>query len=183
MRKLILALFLGVVCVASVSAQQATNDSPASKEDIERYLEVMHARDMMTKMVDAMSKPMHQMIHEQFEKDKAKLPPDFEARMDKMLDDEMKSFPWGEMLDAMVPVYQKHLTKGDVTALIAFYNSPTGQKVLREMPEVMQEAMEAVMPIMRRQMEAMTQRMQQEVAEMIKESGAKADQKSQASPD
>ena len=64
-----------------------------------------------------MIKPMHQMIHEQFMKDKDKLPSDFEARMKKMMDDSMKSFPWDEMMQAMVPAYQKHFTKGDMDTL------------------------------------------------------------------
>ena len=99
-------------------------------------------------------------MHEQYLKDKNRLPADFEARMNKMMDDMMKSFPWDEMLDAMVPVYQKHLTKGDVDALVAFYSTATGQKLIKEMPEITGEAMQEMMPLMRKSMDAMTQRMQ-----------------------
>jgi uncharacterized protein len=120
------------------------------------------------------------MIHEQYLKDKDKLPADFEARMNKMLDDSMKSFPWNEMLDAMVPVYQKHLTTGDVDALVVFYGSPTGQKMLREMPAMMGEAMQAMMPMLRKQMEAMQQHIQQELAEMVKDSDQKPSPDSKA---
>jgi len=148
---------------------QTASDAPATKEDIQEYLDVMHSREMMTKMVDAMSAPMHKMLHEQYLKDKDKLPPDFEARMTTMIDDWMKSFPWDEMLDSMVPVYQKHFTKGDVSALIAFYSTPTGQKLLRDMPVIMQEAMESMMPLMQKQMQAMNARVQQEVAQMMKD--------------
>lgn len=150
-------------------ATQSTSDAPATKEDIQKYLEVMHSREMMAKMVDAMSAPMHKMLHEQFLKDRDKLPPDFEDRMTRMTDDWMKSFPWDEMLDSMVPVYQKHLTKGDVNALTAFYGSPTGQKILRDMPAIMQEAMQNMMPLVQKQMDAMNARMQQEVAQMMKD--------------
>jgi len=88
-------------------AQQNPNDAPASKEDVEKYLEVMHSREMMSQMVDAMIKPMHQAIHEQFMKDKDRLPADFETRMNKILDEYLKTFPWDEVLKSMVPVYQK----------------------------------------------------------------------------
>jgi hypothetical protein len=160
-------------------AQQDPNDTPATKEDIQKYLDVTHSRQMMAQMVDAMLKPMHQMIHEQFEKDKDKLPADFESRMTKMMDDSIKSFPWDEMIDSMIPVYQKHLTRGDVNAMVAFYSTPTGQKLLREMPQIMAEAMQNMMPMMRRQMEAMQQRMQEEVTAMIKDydSSSKSNQK------
>jgi hypothetical protein len=162
--------------------QQTTSDTPATKEDVQKYLEVMHSREMMAQMVEAMSKPMHQMIHEQFLKDKDKLPPDFEARMNKTMDDTMKSFPWDEMLQSMVPVYQKHFTKGDISALTTFYGTPTGQKVLRELPAITAEAMQSMMPLLQKQMEGMNQRIQQEVAQMIKDSKSATDKKSQATP-
>lgn len=172
MRRILLAAALGFCAPLLAFAQQAAqnaSDAPATKEDIQKYLDVMHSREMMVKMVDAMSAPMHKMFHEQFLKDKDKLPPDFEDRMAKMMDDSMKSLPWDEMLDSMVPVYQKHFTKGDVNALIAFYGTATGQKLLRDMPAIMQEAMENMMPLMKKQMEAMNARMQQEVAQMMKD--------------
>ncbi len=180
-RILLAALFC--LCISSVSvAQQAASDAPASKEDVQKYLDVMHSREMMTQVVDAMIKPLHQMTHEQYLKDKDKLPPDFEERMNKMIDESLKAFPWDEMLQAMVPVYQKHLTKGDVDALTAFYGTPTGQKVLRELPAITAEAMQSMMPLLRKQMDAMNERVQQEVAQMIKDSKSPAANKSQAKP-
>jgi hypothetical protein len=177
MRRLAVLLVLGLVCAVSTNAQQSLKDAAATKEDIEKYFNVMHSREMMTKMVEAMSKPMHQMTHEQYLKNKDKLPPDFEARMNKIMDDMMKSFPVDEMLDAMVPVYQKHLTKGDVDALLTFYSTPTGQKLLREMPAMTQEAMGSAMPLVLKRVDAMNQRVQQEIAQMMKDSTAKPDQK------
>ena len=126
---------------------------------------------MMQKMADAMAKPMHQMVHDQFMRDKDKLPPDFDARMNKMMDDMLRDMPWDEMMNAMIPAYQKHLTRGDVNQLIAFYDSPTGQKMLKEMPAMMSDAMQAMMPLMRDYMEKVNNRVQQEVAEMLKNSG------------
>ena len=116
---------------------------------------------------------MHKMVHEDYLKNKNKLPPDFEARMNRMMDDMLKDMPFDEMMQAMVPTYQKHFTKGELNALTAFYGSPTGQKILREMPSIMAEGMESMMPIMRRNMERITQRMHQETAEMLKQSDQK----------
>jgi len=182
MRRLIPALVLAFLCAATGWAQQSAADAPATKEDVQRYLDVIHSREMMTQMVDAMIKPMHQMMHEQFMKDKDKLPADFEARMNKMMDDSMKSFPWDEMMQAMVPVYQKHFTKGDIDAIVAFYSAPTGQKMLKEMPAMMSEATQSMMPIIRKQMEAMTERIQQEVAQMLNAPKPKPGEKPQATP-
>jgi uncharacterized protein len=92
------------------------------------------------------------------------------------MDDYLKKFPWEEIVEAMVPVYQKHLTKGDVDHLVAFYSSPTGQKFLREMPAITSEAMQATMPLIRQTMDAMTRDVQQQIAEMSKQSEAKPGQ-------
>jgi len=169
---IVASILFALACPVFVVAQTAA-DAPASKEDVERYLDAMHSHEMMQQMVEAMAKPMHQMMHDQYMKDKDQLPPDFEDRMSKMMDDMLKDMPMDEMMQAMVPTYQKHFTKGDMDALVAFYSGPTGQKVLRELPAVMAEAMEAMRPILSKTMDRMTERMQQEVAQMKKDSPKK----------
>jgi hypothetical protein len=163
-------LFLG--SIGSAFAQTAA-DVPATKEDVERYFQAIHSHDMMQKMMEAMSKPMHRMTHDQCEKDKDKLPADCETQINKMMDDMMKELPMDEMMQAMVPAYQKHFTKGDMDALVAFYSAPIGQKILQEMPAIMSEAMEDMMPIMRKSIDKMTERAQQQVAQMMKDSPRK----------
>ncbi len=51
-----------------------------------------------------------------------------------------------------IPIYQKHLTKGDVDAMTVFYSSPTGQKLLREQPAIASESMQAMAPRMQKAM-------------------------------
>ncbi len=155
-------------CLTGV-AQQNAADAPATKEDVQRYLDAIHSHDMMKQMIDAMSKPMHQMIHEQFLRDQDKLPADFEERMNKIMDDSMNKMPFDEMMEAMIPTYQKHFTKSDIDALISFYSSPTGQKVLREMPAIMADSMQSAMPIIQKQVEKMQENIQEQVAELMKE--------------
>jgi len=164
-------LLIVLACLALSLPLFAQNaDAPASKEDVERYLQAIHSHEMMKQMIVAMSKPMHQMVHDQYMKDKDKLPPDFEAQMNKFMDNTMNEMPFDEMIDAMVPAYQKHFTKGDMDALTAFYSTPTGQKIMHEMPAITAEAMETMMPIMRKSMDRMTARLQEQVAQMTKQS-------------
>jgi hypothetical protein len=170
MKRLMFLVLIFLTVGRYVPAQQSAADSPASKEDIQRYLEAVHSREMVNNMVDAMIKPMHQMLHEEYLKDKDKLPPDFETRTKRILDDYIKTFPWDQMMDSMIPVYQKHFTKGDVDSLVAFYQTPTGQKLLKEMPAIMTESMQTIMPLMRKQIETMNQLMQEEIAAMLRES-------------
>jgi hypothetical protein len=69
----------------------------------------------------------------------------------------------------MITVYQKHWTKGDVDNMIAFYSTPTGQKILTEMPQTMAEAMQAMRPVMQKHTEEMKQRLEQQVAQLKRE--------------
>jgi hypothetical protein len=48
-----------------------------------------------------------------------------------------------DLEDLVVPIYDRHFTLGEVNQLIAFYSTPTGKKVIAEMPGVMQESMAA----------------------------------------
>jgi hypothetical protein len=134
----------------------------------------MHSRDLINKMMEAMLKPMHQMMHDQYMKDKDKLPADFETRMNRIIDDMLREMPWEEIIQAEMPAFQKHLTKGDIDSIVAFYSSPSGQKLLREMPEIMAESMQSMMPIIQRYVERMNTRVQVEPAELLKESRKKA---------
>lgn len=47
-----------------------------------------------------------------------------------------------ELSDQMIPVYQRHFSAEDVAGLLKFYRSPLGQKVIKEMPATMTEAMQ-----------------------------------------
>ena len=170
MKSFILCLILCLTFSASALAQQDNSSAPASKEDVERYLNAIHSHDMMKQTMAAMAKPMHQLVHDQYLKDKDKLPADFEERTNKLMDDMFQQMPFDEMMQAAVPVYQKHFTKGDIDALVAFYSSPTGQKMLREMPALMGESMQAMMPIMQKYMETMKQRIEEERVAALKES-------------
>jgi hypothetical protein len=66
----------------------------------------------------------------------------------------------------MIPAYQNHFTRGDIQAMNAFYSSPVGQKVLEQLPAVMQEGMQAAMPIMSKYVTEWKERMQKDVKDM-----------------
>jgi hypothetical protein len=49
----------------------------------------------------------------------------------------------GEFEAMMIDVYDRHFTTDDVRAVLAFYDTPAGAKLLRETPLLMQEMMAA----------------------------------------
>lgn len=164
---------LAVICllVAPLTlARQNSADPPASKEDVERYFAAMHTRELVRSMLEAMRKQMHQTIHAQVSK-LANLPPDFEEREDRLIDETWQDLPLDEMLQAMIPVYEKHFTKGDIDGLVAFYTSPTGQKLLKELPGVTAESMQASQGIVQRLVAKEMQRVQNDIAQVQKSNG------------
>jgi uncharacterized protein len=175
MKRSALALVICLVFACASYAQQDPQDQPASKEDIQRYIEVMNLRQMMKDMMVAMTKNLHQVTHEML-KNQPNLPPDAEQQIDKMSDEMLGNFPVDDMINAMIPVYQRHLTKGEVDALVAFYSAPTGQKILKEMPAMTAEAMQASSGVMQKMMAKATQQVQGQIAEMQKQSGNTKDQ-------
>lgn len=48
-----------------------------------------------------------------------------------------------DILDLLLPIYQKHFTEEDLKATITFYETPAGQKLALKSPIVMREAMQA----------------------------------------
>jgi len=46
-----------------------------------------------------------------------------------------------ELIEKIVPIYDKYYTIDDLRAVNAFYSSPSGQKILGTLPQVMQESM------------------------------------------
>jgi len=47
-----------------------------------------------------------------------------------------------ELLDLLVPIYQKHFSAREVNALLAFYESPAGRKLALETPKIATESMQ-----------------------------------------
>ena len=55
--------------------------------------------------------------------------------------DIMTEIDGSEIVNMVIPVYQKYLTEEDVIALNSFYDSPVGRKLIRVQPSIMQESM------------------------------------------
>jgi hypothetical protein len=162
MKRPAIAFVLCLIFTAATYAQQGASDAPATKEDVLRYMDAMHTRDTMVNMLSMVSKKMTAMVHAKVSQDPS-LPPDAEMRIDKMMGDTMKNFPVDDLLNAMVPVYQKHYTKGDIDAFVAFYSSPAGQKMLKELPAITTESMQASMSIAQKMVANMQQQIQADI--------------------
>lgn len=170
-RRILVVLVLCLIPTTVCLAQQSDADQPATIADINRYYEATHVRQMMQSMMDTVAKQMRQTLHAQIEKT-PNLPPDAEERMDKTFDGILQNMPTDDLLNAMAPVYAKHFTRGDIDTIVAFYSTPTGQKMVSEMPAITQEAMQASSGVIRKYMDDTMRRLQTQIEEMQRDDRA-----------
>jgi uncharacterized protein len=169
MKRWLAVISLIFVCGSTCIAQTDPN-SPASAADVERYFQVVKSHDMMKTMLATMSQSIHQLLHQQYLEHKDELPANYESKLTTMVDAMLEKMPMDEIMQAMIPAYQKHLTKGDIDNLVAFYSTPTGSKLLKEMPAMTGEAMQAAMPVMSKYMGTIEKRVQKETDDLIAQS-------------
>jgi hypothetical protein len=163
------ALYLLVsLLLASVSpAQQNAADAPASKEDIERHLQTVQARDLIKARLKATTKELHKIIHN-LVKNQPDLWADLASRMDNLSDGAIAELSDNKLAHTKIPAYQRHLAEGDIDASVTLYSSPTGQRISKELPTIQAEAMQAASGTMQRMMEKAVGRLQEEVAQAQK---------------
>jgi hypothetical protein len=149
---LLLLVLLCIPATAQVTVSIA-NDSAASREDILKLFDVMQVRDQMRQLMRQVTVQMRSMNREQLKKTDPNITAEELAKIDARSEQMIESVPVSDMMDDMIPVYQKHLTKADVDAMIGFYSTPTGQKILHEMPAMAAEGMQALQPRMRKIMD------------------------------
>jgi hypothetical protein len=169
MRHKFLVIAMVTLFMLLAAAQEPTPSAvdavPAAKEDIQKLFEVMQIHQQMRLVMDSVIKQQSVMMHDTLKKRYPQMSPDKIARADNMMKETMKDVPMDAMLDDMIPIYQKHFTKTDIDAMTTFYASPTGQKMMREMPVLTSESMQVSYGRMQKQMDAIMRRTEQ----MIKE--------------
>lgn len=71
--------------------------------------------------------------------------PSFKAQMpnvpERFWQDFMKEANPNELVDQVALIYDKHLTHDEVKAIIKFYETPAGKKLVSVLPQVTQESM------------------------------------------
>ncbi|HZQ19389.1 MAG TPA: DUF2059 domain-containing protein [Terriglobales bacterium] len=147
---IVFAVFL--LAIACLAQDAQPDNSPASKADVEQLFITLHLHEMMQDLMATSMQQSKQLAHETLKKKQPGISDEELKRLDGFIDDLTKTLDINGMLDDMVPVYEHHLSKQDVQAMLAFYKSPTGQKILREQPAMMAEGMQAMQPRMRKMM-------------------------------
>ena len=163
--KCVMVLALCLLSSVGVFAQSA-GDEPPSKDDVILYLRTMRSHDMMQRMMEVQGQSMQNLFRDMIVREKGQVPAEFDTQFKKAMDELIKGMPFDQITEAMIPAYQKHFTKSDISAMNAFYSSPVGQKMLEQLPAVLQEGNESAMPIMSKYMTDWKEKIQHEFEQM-----------------
>lgn len=166
-------LFLILVCVTSScmlgQAAAAASETPASADDIRKLFDVMQIRNQMKLVMQQVSQQMRSLERDQVRKQQPNVTDQDFAKFDAISDEVMKNLSVEGLLDDMIPVYQKHLNRSDVNAMVGFYSTATGQKILREMPAMTTEGMQAMQPHLKQMIEEANAQIEKRVKEELRQ--------------
>lgn len=132
----------------TVSQGTATQTSAAdrpSREDVLKMFAAMHVQKQMEQMMTLMNAQVKRQLQASMKQGTA-LSAEDQAKLDASSGGAMNVYPVSEMMDDMVPIYQRHMSKTDVEAIVAFYGTPAGEHLLEESPKMMKETMATIMP-------------------------------------
>lgn len=120
MKKLLLSVCLGSSLIFSSAAFAQT----ASEQSIKQLIVETGAAEMGTMVFDQLLGQL-----------KAA------GATDAQIAEVKKEFNVDQLVELLVPVYQKQFTEEDVKAFLEFYQSPAGKKLVEKQPAIMQESM------------------------------------------
>ena len=129
----------------------------------------MQIRNQMRLVMQQVSQQMRSLERDQVRKQQPNVTDQDFAKFDAISDEVMKNLSVEGLLDDMIPVYQKHLNKSDVNAMVGFYSTPTGQKILREMPAMTTEGMQAMQPHLKQMIEEANSQIEKRVKEELRQ--------------
>jgi hypothetical protein len=150
---------------SKASAGKPGTESP-SREQVLTLLDLLQVRDTIKITLDATRQQVQGSAEETFREKVPNPTPEQLKSLHAVVDEIFGEISLDEIVKDVVPVYQRHLTKADVTALITFYSSPVGQKVLREQPAMVRESMEATAAGQQRKIESLMARIELRVQQL-----------------
>lgn len=121
----------------------APADKPVEKLDPAKETAIRHLMDITetSKMGDSLNAAITGEVRRQMGR---AIPPDQLPKfMDTFSQKYTPSAPPSAVTNAMVPVYAKNFTLEEIQGLVKFYESPLGQRVVKVLPQVIQESQAA----------------------------------------
>ena len=141
MKKLMFAWLLMGLCSAGMWSQSASpapnpsaSPSPASTEQAAKRAEIRKLIEL-TGAANVSADALRQII--------APLKAGFPDVPQEFWDTFTKEVHSDELIDLVVPIYDKYYTREEIHDLTAFYQSPVGQKTIQVLPKLSADAIDA----------------------------------------
>jgi hypothetical protein len=139
----------------------------ASREQIMKLLDLLQVPDSLALTLDAMKEQMKIGALQAFREKVENPSPEQIKSVNAIVDDEFKKIGMEDLIKDVVPIYQKHLSRSDVEAVIRFYSSPVGQKIRREQPAMARESLQATAAGQRGKMELLLAKLDLRIEQLI----------------
>lgn len=122
----------------AATSRARVHEQEAKQADIRHLLELTGAVNMANQSMDGMEKSVKSLMS-------GSLPPG-EYR-DQLLDLFFQKFrakrDTNQLVELVIPIYDKYYTHDDIKALIAFYETPVAKKMVAVLPKVLEESQAA----------------------------------------
>ena len=137
---LAVAVFLACAVVTgpgSVSAQApaappAAAVNPRAEALVRRYLAAIHFEQLLDTMMGATIPVMTENLSKQY----PSLTPEQREQIGAVVRDTMREDFTPKMLAKMVPIYAQTFSESELEAMVAFYESPAGQSIMKKTPSL-----------------------------------------------
>jgi hypothetical protein len=128
----------GSVAAAARASQARVQEQRTKQEDIRRLLALTGAANLATQFMDTMEKDVRPLVTNA-------LPPgEYRDQLVQLFFDKFHSkLDSGQLIDLVVPIYDKYYSDDEVKQLIQLYQTPIGQKMLAVLPKITKESQEA----------------------------------------
>lgn len=173
----LLAILLLCSCVFAQSVTVSMNpalqpvpmEQRASMDEVRGLFDSLGSKQQMQQMVINMETQMMATVQQELKKQFPQITPRQLAEMQSWTTELMSSFDYDDMMNDMAKVYQAYLTRDEIVAIRAFYESPAGRSMITKMPAIVSEYMQTSLPKqmkkMEQSMQSLEERMKKEIAE------------------
>jgi hypothetical protein len=151
----VLAVVCNVLLAGPLVAGAATEGAPPSPLAVEVSGFVL-SRDTWSKMQRSTAEQAKQQIARNLGRSGTSVPPEFSQRFDEEFG---KILTYDEVIDIQARLLGRHYTASELKGLLAFYKTPLGQKLIRVMPEVTQEASSEMLSLYKERLPHLVERL------------------------
>lgn len=152
MKKIAIALPALLLCLLAPAALAQASDA-----QVDQLLEVMRAKQTLDAVWPQVEASQRQMVAQMSSAES--LTTEQQAKLDRLMQKSMDSIrramAWEKMEPLYRDIYRQTFTAEDIDAMIDFYGSPAGQKLLDKMPQLVQNTTAGVQKLVAPMLEEM----------------------------